>query len=100
MYSFEVLVATKVFDEMPERRIIKFEPRTVVCEPGKEGEDIIATCIWGEIEDCKDDAGVESDIGEVCGEAVMEGEGVFGVGFVGFFLGGFEEMGGDGLGDL
>lgn len=99
MYSFEVLIATKVFDEMPERRIIEFEPMAVVGEPGKEGEDIIATCIWGEMEDCEDGVGVESDIGEVRGEAVVEGEGVFGVDFVGF-LGGFEEMGGDGLGDL
>lgn len=45
MYSFEVLIATKVFDEMPERRIIEFEPMAVVGEPGKKGEDIIATCI-------------------------------------------------------
>lgn len=51
------------------------------------------------MEDCEDGVGVESDIGEVRGEAVVEGEGVFGVDFVGF-LGGFEEMGGDGLGDL
>lgn len=43
--------------------------------------------------------GVEVDVGEVCGEAVGEGEGVFGVDFLGFWRG-FEEMGCDGLGEL
>lgn len=44
MDSFEILVAAKVFDEMPERGIIEFELRMIVGEPGKEREDIPA-CI-------------------------------------------------------